>query len=43
MAAMNSLYQDVKEGRVTLAEASVLLGHQNPDVEYSPDQLEVLV
>jgi len=42
MAAIKSLLMDVTEGRVTLDQASVILGHQNPDIEYTPDQLKVL-
>ena len=42
MATIKNLYQDVMEGKISLEQASVVFGSQNPEVEYSPDQIEVL-
>jgi len=42
MAAIKSLYMDVVEGRITIQDAAVMLSSQNPDVEYTPDQVQVL-
>ena len=42
MAAMKNLFHEVMEGRVTIEQASVILGSQNPDIEYTPDQVQVL-
>ena len=42
MAAVKNLFQEVVEGRITVEEASVILGSKNPDIEYTPDQIQVL-
>jgi len=42
MTAMKTLYQDIIEGRITKQEAELKLGCELPNIEYTPDQIEVL-
>ena len=42
MAQIQNLLQDVKEGRISLYDVSVMLGSKNPEEEYTPDMIEVM-